>query len=357
MLTDAHGRHEYAARMKWLLRGSGNLQAWSLEYRAGLKGRYSVEANRTDRDPVHTMTCPEDCGTDAPLSHLYEARNIYRLSDAIVNTTTSAALLAGTPEAPFFVRESISWPFESILSHGLDIPEIQSAESVATSPVTIFPSSPNYYHWLIEELPMVLRALNAYPDVAILAYSAGLTDRHRIAAQTLGIDIQPAPKTVRVRELVLPGRANDSWFVHPRDASLLRDFGSRLAQPSTSSMDHLYISRRGASRSLPFEHELEELLERSGFTILAPENLAWPEQIALFRNARTIVAPHGAGLSNLVFTEPGARVIELTNGYHYNRCFEWLCHVAGHRYVPIGADDGLYSGAQEIAEAVLATAL
>jgi len=338
--------------MKWLLRGSGNLQAWSLEYRAGLTGRYAVEANRTDLDPAHTMVCPADCPTGAPLSHLYEARYVYRLSDAIVNTTTGATLLAGTSEPPFFVRESISWPFESILSHGLDIPEMPNAEPAPTTPITIFPSSPNYYHWLIEELPMFLRAHAAYPDVAVLAYSAGITDRHRVTAQSLRVEIQPAPKTVRTRELILPGRANDSWFVHPRDADLLRDFGARIAQPGLSSPDRIYVSRRNAARSLPFEHELETLLEHAGFTIITPENYAWPEQLALFRGARTVVAPHGAGLSNLVFTDRGARVIELTNGYHYNRCFEWLSHLAGHHYLPIGVDDGTYQGAQDVADAI-----
>jgi len=45
-------------------------------------------------------------------------------------------------------------------------------------------------------------------------------------------------------------------------------------------------------------------------------------------------------------------VIELTNGHHYNRCFEWLCHVAGHSYVPIGADDGTYPTTARLRDAI-----
>jgi capsular polysaccharide biosynthesis protein len=66
----------------------------------------------------------------------------------------------------------------------------------------------------------------------------------------------------------------------------------------------------------------------------------WAEQVSLFQSASLVVGPHGAGLSNLVFTPTGATLIELTNGNQYNRCFEWICHVVGHRYLAIAADPG-----------------
>jgi capsular polysaccharide biosynthesis protein len=36
-----------------------------------------------------------------------------------------------------------------------------------------------------------------------------------------------------------------------------------------------------------------------------------PQQATLFASAATVVAPHGAGLANLVFCAPGTRVVEL----------------------------------------------
>jgi len=58
----------------------------------------------------------------------------------------------------------------------------------------------------------------------------------------------------------------------------------------------------------------------------------------LVAGAKSIAGPHGAGLPDLAFTNPGANVVELANGYHYNRCFEWVCHAAGHTYNKIDAD-------------------
>ena len=37
---------------------------------------------------------------------------------------------------------------------------------------------------------------------------------------------------------------------------------------------------------------------------------SWTDTMGIFRRARLIVAPHGAGLSNLIYAEPGAFVIE-----------------------------------------------
>ena len=58
------------------------------------------------------------------------------------------------------------------------------------------------------------------------------------------------------------------------------------------------------------------------------------------------MAPHGAGLANTVFSAPGTTVVELTIGHMFNRCFEWLAHVAGHDYRPIEADSEPLTGAQ-----------
>jgi hypothetical protein len=335
------------------MRGSGSLPAWSLEYRAGLRGAFAVETGRAHGSEVFSMTCPSNCATHAPLSHLYEARFTYQLDDTVVNTTSGATLMCGTPAPPFFVRESISWPFESILSHGLDIPEVKAAKPGPQQPATIFPTTSNYYHWLIEELPMVLRARKCDPDVLVLAHAEGITDRHRAVARVMGFTIHNAPKTVRLAHHVLPGRANDSWFIHPADASILEHFGRSLVINSTDKPQRIYISRRGDARSVSGEAQLEQILNQAGFTIVSPGSLTWEEQISVFQSARIIVGPHGAGLANAVFSETGARVIELTNARHYNRCFEWLCHVKEHSYVPISSDDGTYETPDALAKAII----
>jgi capsular polysaccharide biosynthesis protein len=41
--------------------------------------------------------------------------------------------------------------------------------------------------------------------------------------------------------------------------------------------------------------------------------MSYEEQVAIFANADVILAPHGAGLTNLTFCKPSTKVIEIFN--------------------------------------------
>jgi capsular polysaccharide biosynthesis protein len=57
------------------------------------------------------------------------------------------------------------------------------------------------------------------------------------------------------------------------------------------------------------------------------------DTMKMFNAAVMIVAPHGAGLSNMMFSEPGTFVVEgVCNIPHVNLCFIRLAHVLGHRW-------------------------
>jgi len=49
-------------------------------------------------------------------------------------------------------------------------------------------------------------------------------------------------------------------------------------------------------------------LRRRGFDIVVPGTLPFTEQVRTFRNASLVVGPHGAGLTNIAFCEPGTIV-------------------------------------------------
>jgi tetratricopeptide (TPR) repeat protein len=52
------------------------------------------------------------------------------------------------------------------------------------------------------------------------------------------------------------------------------------------------------------------------------ESMDLNEQIALFASAKVIVAPHGSGLTNIMFCKPGTKVIELMSP-NYIRHYYW----------------------------------
>ena len=93
----------------------------------------------------------------------------------------------------------------------------------------------------------------------------------------------------------------------------------------------LYISRSLAGRrKVVNEEEIFSFLAAQGFTFCLLERLSFSEQVALFHEADIIVGPHGSGLANLVFCNPGTRVIELfpsraTDAY-FRLCMDMRLH-------------------------------
>lgn len=78
------------------------------------------------------------------------------------------------------------------------------------------------------------------------------------------------------------------------------------------SAERLYVSRRYArSRRVVNELELEPVLKIFGFQIVYCENMNLETQIALFKSAEFVCAPHGAGLANIAYCESRASVLEI----------------------------------------------
>jgi capsular polysaccharide biosynthesis protein len=74
----------------------------------------------------------------------------------------------------------------------------------------------------------------------------------------------------------------------------------------------LYVSRSDTKlRRISNEAELIGVLARHGFEVVVPGALSFRDQVALFMGAETIVGPHGAGLSNIMFAPSHARVLEI----------------------------------------------
>lgn len=65
------------------------------------------------------------------------------------------------------------------------------------------------------------------------------------------------------------------------------------------------------------------------------------DTMRMFFSAVLIVAPHGAGISNIVFSQPGTYVIEgICNPPNSNLCYQRLAHVLGHRWHGLGSTGG-----------------
>jgi capsular polysaccharide biosynthesis protein/tetratricopeptide (TPR) repeat protein len=118
-----------------------------------------------------------------------------------------------------------------------------------------------------------------------------------------------------------------------RGASWARRFlRDRFLEPERSRRfpERIYITRRSVFyRQVINEPAVIEFLQGHGFQILDPGQLPLVDQAAAFAAAKVIVSVHGAGLTNLVFAQPGATVIEIFPPGHCQNTYWLLSNLGG----------------------------
>lgn len=201
----------------------------------------------------------------------------------------------------------------------------------------------SYFHWLFDVLPRldVLRRSGVHLDGAEL-YLVNSTRApfQRETLERLGVPLQrvlesQASPLVEAGRLLAPSLPGLSGNPTRRACEFLREtFLSGRSEGVRGR--RIYVSRaRAASRRVVNEEEVLPVLERFGYELVELEALPFAEQVALFASAERVVAPHGAGLSNLVFCTPGTPVLEIFAPTYVNVCYWALSNQvdAGYHYL------------------------
>jgi hypothetical protein len=91
-------------------------------------------------------------------------------------------------------------------------------------------------------------------------------------------------------------------YASPTSARLWSEIRDRVAKRDISLPDRIYLTRAAMPlRRLVNESDVERLFERHGFTVVRPDLLTIPQQIALVSNALLIAGPGGSGMFNVAF--------------------------------------------------------
>ncbi|NJK57267.1 MAG: glycosyltransferase family 61 protein [Pleurocapsa sp. SU_5_0] len=109
----------------------------------------------------------------------------------------------------------------------------------------------------------------------------------------------------------------------------------RIKGDRSSFSPKVLISRRKAlGRRIANENEVIEALKPLGFATYILEEMSYIEQVKLFAQANVIIAPHGAGLTNLLFAD-NPIILELFGAY-VGREFANLARGMGFKYGCLG---------------------
>lgn len=85
----------------------------------------------------------------------------------------------------------------------------------------------------------------------------------------------------------------------------------------------IYASRSSGYRKLLNEADLEARLAGLGFEILKTEGLNIETQARIFRDASIVIGPTGANLTNIVWCNPGTKVVVLASDHPSHQLYFW----------------------------------
>lgn len=194
----------------------------------------------------------------------------------------------------------------------------------------------SFFHWLFEVLPKLKILEDANQKDINLLYILNGTHQNfqKETLSLLGIKLEKVINLEESPTLFLENVLIPSYPCHygtPSKAEILY-LQRKLKSPFYKSLlkkkgrKRLFIKRRNGGRQLLYEDAIEQALQPFGFRAVEPEKLPLHQQIALFDQAEVVIAPHGAGLANIIFCRPGTKILEIFSGDYVNLCYQ---HLAG----------------------------
>jgi hypothetical protein len=201
----------------------------------------------------------------------------------------------------------------------------------------------NYFHWTLEHL-MKLRGVQKYYKETGNSVTAIIPPKPKsyieesleiFAGEEIKEEIEWNEISTRVDKLIVP---NFPEFI-PGNLQWLKQKGLDSVKDveRPNSPERLYISRQGSEkRKVKNYQELKEILDKFSIKPVKTEKMSFKEQMVLFRDAELIIGPHGAGLTNMVWSTD-TKVIEIF-GSIFKPLYGVLADQIGHEYTYISGE-------------------
>lgn len=198
---------------------------------------------------------------------------------------------------------------------------------------TVFPriGVDNHYHRLIDNVASIL----ALPDWARSNDFLVADDLSKYSKllSLFGMD----SRRIHSYRNGLPLRIKTAYLV-----PILRDSTEKISRARVHIAERtstpprtlkLYLSRaRSHGRRLSNEAAVESIVSSHGYRIVYLESMSVLEQFNLFRQARAVIGPHGAGLANTIFCQDGLHMLEIMPEHYMVPFYFRLARTCGFSY-------------------------
>lgn len=195
----------------------------------------------------------------------------------------------------------------------------------------VIPPAKYFYHFILEDLASIAWVLSEYPNCRVLLHDDA-PNWQRSVLDDLQINYVLTEKShARVENLVF---VTSPRLLTKSEINIIRSLSS--IKPSDRKNRSIFLARGEKDRGdLVLENSLIEYFLQHGYEVIDPDRLTFQEQKHLFMNSVRIVALHGGALTNLLWCESGARVLEIFN--HPFRTYDYakICAQANLKYFPL----------------------
>jgi len=177
----------------------------------------------------------------------------------------------------------------------------------------ISPHIYSYYHLLADLLPHLINSPKypvLVPNFMPISYTNFL--------RKIGFEIKILPPDIfLVEKLFLPAIEKKDW--NKTKVKIIQNFFEKILPPKSTSVTKnqknnkkIYVSRELAKkRHLTNEKEFMPILKKFNFRKVVLEKMSIPEQVELFGSISHLIAPHGAGLTNVLFSQTNIKILEI----------------------------------------------
>jgi len=192
------------------------------------------------------------------------------------------------------------------------------------------PNNPNYAHWILENLPQLF-ALDSIADQSPkIVVNQTMTRWQRESLSSMGVNLNsivPLSKSItHVRKLYVSSMRSATSVNSERDPRGRSWAINRLKNAGTDDYKvvkrkRTFLSRQDLGRGFITNIKaLEVLLDKYDIETYHPGQVSFQHDVDYFRNVGLLLAPHGASLANMAFSD-SCNVIEIVCGSKWDTDF------------------------------------
>jgi capsular polysaccharide biosynthesis protein len=198
-----------------------------------------------------------------------------------------------------------------------------------------------YYHWICDVLTRIHRIRDVINNEIFFILPSEMPAWKTRSLELLGINSNQCvqyfgKRPWKVESLLyaspvaMTGDQEETSLRWVRDTILYRVLGPATRPKATRK---IYLARKNTwSRNLINEQQIIPLLFERGFEVIDCAQLSFDEQVRIFSEAICVIGPHGAGMTNILWAQPGLKVFEIFEHKAVRRCYWSMAKILRHHY-------------------------